>query len=241
MNNEKLVPAIVVGVSLILSTVIGAWTFSSVRSNDTISVTGSAKQQVVSDTVKWNMGIMRTVSSFELKSGYAQIAADLKIVQKFLKDSGIADSDITISPVSMDENYYYDKNGTPTEKTYNLRQPIIIDSKEVDKVEGVAKNVESLVQKGVMLSTYSMIQYFYSKVPELRVSLLANAVRDAKARAEKILEPSGGKVGKMRTASSGVVQVLPVNSVEVSDYGMYDTQSKNKDIMVTVRAAFDIK
>ncbi|HEY9584470.1 MAG TPA: SIMPL domain-containing protein [Candidatus Paceibacterota bacterium] len=241
MNNEKFVPAIVVGVSLILSTVIGAWTFSSVRSNDTISVTGSAKQQVVSDTVKWNMGIMRTVSSFELKSGYAQIAADLKIVQKFLKDSGIADSDITISPVSMDENYYYDKNGTPTEKTYNLRQPIIIDSKEVDKVEGVAKNVESLVQKGVMLSTYSMIQYFYSKVPELRVSLLANAVRDAKARAEKILEPSGGKVGKMRTASSGVVQVLPVNSVEVSDYGMYDTQSKNKDIMVTVRAAFDIK
>jgi uncharacterized protein len=241
MNQNNIIPSIVIGAAVIASTVIGAWTFSSVRSNDTISVTGSAKEQVVADTVKWNMGIMRTVSASGLKWGYTQIAADLVSVQGFLKDKGIKDSDITISPVSMEENYTYDKNGTATEKTYNLRQPIVINSHEVDKVESVAKNVQELIQKGVMLSTYNNVEYYYSKVPDLRVSLLANAVRDAKARAEKILEPSGGTVGKMRNASSGVVQVLPQNSVEVSDYGMYDTQSKAKDIMVTVRATFDIR
>jgi hypothetical protein len=35
-----------------------------------------------------------------------------------------------------------------------------------------------------------------------------------------------------------VVQVLPVNSVDVSDYGSYDTQNIEKEISVTVRAAF---
>lgn len=240
-NTNKIGPAIVIGASIIASTIIGAWTFSSVRSNDTISVTGSAKEAVVADTVKWNMGIMRTVTAGNLKTGYSQVASDLVTVQKFLKDKGVADADITISPISMEENWSYEKNGTPTEKYYNLRQPIVINSKEVDKVENVAKNVKELVDKGVMLSTYANVEYYYSKISELRVSLLANAVRDAKARASKILEPSGGTVGKMKNASSGVVQVLPVNSVEVSDYGMYDTQNKNKDVMVTVRATFDIR
>lgn len=241
LNQKEIFSPVIIGVSIIISTIIGAWTFSSVRSNDTISVTGSAKQEVTADTVKWNMGIMRTVSSDGLQGGYAQMASDLKIVQKFLKSKGIKDSDITISPVAMEENYSYDKSGNQSNPTYNLREPIVINSTDIDKVETASKSVSELVNQGVMLSTFSSLEYYYSKLADLRVSLLADAVRDAKARAEKILEPSGGMVGKMRTASSGVVQVLPQNSVEVSDYGMYDTTSKIKDIMVTVRATFDIR
>lgn len=241
MNNEKYVLAVIIGASLITSTIIGALTFSSVRSNDTISVTGSTKEQVVADTVKWNMGVMRTVTVSNLQYGYSQIAKDVAIAQEFLKRRGIKDADITVSPVSMEENYSYEKSGAPTEKTYNLRQPIVINSHEVDKVVEAAKNVQEIIQKGAMLSTFSSLEYYYSKISELRVSLLANAVRDAKARAAKILEPSGGRVGKMRNASSGVVQVVSLNSVEVADYGMYDTQSKDKEVMVTVRATFDIR
>jgi hypothetical protein len=39
----------------------------------------------------------------------------------------------------------------------------------------------------------------------------------------------------------GLVQVMAPNSVEVSDYGMYDTSSIDKEIMVTVKASFEIK
>jgi len=34
---------------------------------------------------------------------------------------------------------------------------------------------------------------------------------------------------------------LPQGGVDISDYGSYDTQSKNKDVMVTVRATFSIE
>lgn len=241
VKKSHILPALIVGLSLVASTALASWVYSNARAGDTISVTGSAKRQVISDMVKWNMGIMRTVRISELQSGYAQLARDLVAVKDFLKTSGIKDEDIMVSPVAMEENWSYnDKISAPTEKYY-LRQPIVIQSEEVEKVSEVAKNVESLIKKGVVLSTFSSLEYYYSKLAELRVGLLADAVRDAKARAEKILEPSGGKVGKMKNASSGVVQVMPLNSVEVADYGMYDTQNKDKEVMVTVRATFIIK
>jgi hypothetical protein len=92
-----------------------------------------------------------------------------------------------------------------------------------------------------VIISIDFLQYYYSKLPDLRVSLLSDAVKDAKSRAEKIAEGTGRAVGSIQSASSGVVQVLPVNSVEVSDYGSYDTSSIEKDVMVTVKASFRLR
>jgi hypothetical protein len=91
-----------------------------------------------------------------------------------------------------------------------------------------------------MFATNS-VEYYYSKLPEARVELLASAVNDAKARAEQLALAGGKKIGVLKSASSGVVQVMSENSVEVSDYGMYDTSKINKEIMVTVKASFEIR
>jgi hypothetical protein len=45
----------------------------------------------------------------------------------------------------------------------------------------------------------------------------------------------------LRNASSGVVQVLAADGVDISDYGSYDTTSLNKEVMVTVRAVFELQ
>ena len=70
---------------------------------------------------------------------------------------------------------------------------------------------------------------------------MSDAIKDAKSRAEKIAEGTGRKVGSVQEASSGVVQVLTPNSIEVSDYGSYDTSSIEKEVMVTVKASFRLK
>jgi hypothetical protein len=74
----------------------------------------------------------------------------------------------------------------------------------------------------------------------MRVALLSEAIKDAKARAQAIASESGRSIGVLRNASSGVVQVLPQGGIDISDYGMYDTQSLNKEVMVTVRATFEL-
>lgn len=238
-NNTLLLMAGLLSLALLLSTALGAYAFYRVRSFDNVlSVTGSAKQTVKSDVVKWTAQWSRRVRLADLKTGYAQLASDQALVKKFLADNGIDEKSIDISAVNMYQNYDYKNTGA--EPDYNLQQNVQIQSKDIDKLTAIAKNIQGLVGQGVIFSTVSL-EYSYSKLPELRVSLLSDAVRDAKARAQKLAESSGKQVDVLKSASMGVVQVLPVNSVEVSDYGAYDTSKIDKDVMVTVKAAFTLK
>ena len=137
-------------------------------------------------------------------------------------------------------NEVYD-NTNGQEKNYNLVQTITIQSNDVAKISDLSKNTSSLVtDKGIIFAT-TALEYYYSKLPEARVELLANAVADSKARAEQLAKAGGKTIGSLQSASSGVVQVMAPNSVEVSDYGVYDTSSIDKEIMVTVKSSFEIK
>ena len=39
----------------------------------------------------------------------------------------------------------------------------------------------------------------------------------------------------------GVVQVMSLGSVDVSDYGSYDTSNIEKEVMITVKTVFGLK
>jgi len=238
-NNNKnyVLFGLILGLSIIVSAGLGSFTFFKLRSMDYISSTGSAKKAVLSDKVKWSSSITRLVKISTIKEGYTKLDTDLKEVKGFLVSSGIAESSIDISPISMNE--IYDQNQS-VEKNYNLIQNITVQSADVQKISDLAKNTTSLINKGVIFSTNSL-EYYYSKLPETRVELLANAVQDAQARAGQLAKAGGKTIGVLKSASSGVVQVMAPNSIEVSDYGMYDTSSINKEIMVTVKASFEIK
>ena len=237
-NKNYMVFGLILGLALIISAGIGSFTFYKLRSMDYITTTGSAKKAVTSDKVKWTANITRPVKISTIKDGYAKIDADLKEVKNFLTTSGIPTEAINISPVLMNEVY---DNNAGQEKNYNLVQTITIQSEDVAKISDLAKNTSSLViNKGIIFSS-TALEYYYSKLPEARVELLASAVADSKARADQLAKAGGKKIGTLKSASSGVVQVMAPNSVEVSDYGVYDTSSIDKEIMVTVKSSFEIK
>ncbi|MES2059726.1 MAG: SIMPL domain-containing protein [Patescibacteria group bacterium] len=230
--------ASILGASFVLAAIVAGITFYQIRMGDNlITVTGSAKQAVMADSGKWTAGITRNVNISGLKSGYVQMDNDTKAVKEFLAGQGFKESDYTISPVFMNEDYSYNNSGANLPKQYNLTETLTLSSNDISKITAVAKSSASLASIGVVISTQAL-EYYYSKLPDLRVSLLSAAIADAKARAEKLAEAGGAKVGKLRNASSGVVQVIAPNSVDVSDYGSYDTSSVNKEVMITVKASF---
>lgn len=235
---EISLPSIIIAGAIILSTIIGASTFYRAKSlENSLSVTGSARQEITSDQVKWVGRFERQVLASALTAGYAQMAADLDKTKAFYQNQGIDPSTLIVSPVAMEQVW---KQNDSSEKEYILRQTVELNSGDVALIDTVSKNVRSLIEQGVVFSTASL-EYSYSKLPELRVSLLADALKDAQARARTIAETSGGSLGKLKAASSGVVQVLPLNSLDVSDYGAYDTQNIKKQVMVTVKAAFEVR
>jgi len=229
-----------IGIALIVSAVIfGSFYYYAQLANtkDVLSVTGSAKTKVTSDQAKIVISLARTASVSNLSYGYSQIANDLKLSEKLLTDAGINAADIVESPVSMYQNYSNDKEA---ELSYNLSQTLTVQSNDVNKITEISKKVPDLASQGAIVSVQSL-EYYYSGLPDLRISLLSDAIKDAKSRAEKIAEGTGRKVGSVQEASSGVVQVLTPNSIEVSDYGSYDTSSIEKEVMVTVKASFRLK
>ena len=240
-NNKFLIflnSRLLVGLGIVLAALIGAYTYYQIRSFDnTLTVTGSASKQVTSDHVKWVGVITRTVKVSTLKQGYTDMAKDLVFVQDFLSQKNIPTNQVIISPILMDQNYDQPQGA---ERTYTLRQTISIDSSDVLGITDIAKNINPLIEKGVVFSTQSL-EYTYTKLPEERVAMLSFAIQDAKSRAGKLAESSGKAVGQLKSASSGVVQVMSANSLEISDYGSYDTSTIDKNIMLTVKATFTLK
>ena len=229
---------LIIGVSFVLASAIGAWAFFAVHALDnTLVVTGSAKIDLESDSAKWQISFERKVTESTIAGGYPLLAKDLETIRAFLKASGISDDAITVSPVTTNEIYNYNQNGNNGPRQFNLDQSVTIDSKDVHAIDTLSKNVGDLVGKGVFVSGNS-VEFFVSNLADLRVSLLADAIKDAKARAVQIAKAGDKSVGALKSASSGVVQVLSPNSVDVSDYGSYDTSSLKKEVMVTARATF---
>lgn len=237
-NKNLTIFGVILGASIIISFAIASFTFYSLRSADYITTTGSAKKEVTSDTVKWTSTISRIVKLSTVKEGYAKMDVDLKEVKSFLIENGLTDKDFDVSPIFMNE--IYENNNTGTNKNYNLIQNIEVNSTNVNKISALSKNINALINKGIIFSSMNP-EYYYSKLPEMRVSLLADAVADAKARAQKLAEAGQKTIGTLKSASSGVVQVLSPGSAAISDYGTYDTSKIQKEIMITVKASFNIK
>jgi hypothetical protein len=242
MNNNKffsiplVTPAIILTIGIIIASGVGAAAFYKSRTLDNaLSVTGSAKTAVVSDSVKWSFMFSRRVPVSQLQQGYSGLAEDLAKVNNFLASKGITEAEIDPSTPYVEEQYYDPSYQGVRELV--LRQMITVSSTDIQKVVSVADNVESLAGTGVFVSTNSP-QYYFSKLAEIRVNLLGEAIKDAKARAEQIAKSNDQSVGSLKSAASGVVQVLPPNSVDISDYGSYDTSSLDKEVTVTVRATF---
>lgn len=232
--------AFVASVFAVIITIIGVSAFFSAKSLDnSISVTGSARQAVTSDSAKLTLTLRRASSFTTLTQGYKDVATDTAAVRDFILKAGFTDADITITPPSADQ-IYDNTSRTPDQRQYDVREIVDIRSADIKKIEALSKTVTSIERAGLVVEVRP-VEYLYTKLADIRVQLFAEAIKDARVRAEAIASTSGGKVGKIKTAATGVVQVLPPQSSDVTDYGTFDTTTMEKEVMVTARATFNLR
>jgi hypothetical protein len=217
---------------------IGAYAAYDIKlSQDSVEVTGSAKESVVADAARWTINLETQTGVNDQQAGYTRLETAAKKVTAYLESQGFTDYETPA--VTSYPNYSYPQGGAPILTGYNVSRQIVVRSDDIARIGDLANNIEPFAGANYSVSTQSL-ELTYSRLDEMRVRLLSEAIKDAKARAEAIAQDSGRSVGKLRNASSGVVQVLPEGGVDISDYGTYDTQSVNKDVMVTVRATFEL-
>jgi hypothetical protein len=215
---------------------LGVFFYRARVGDDTISIVGAATRRLESDVVKWRISLRRNVGPRELTEGYRLVKEDLRFLRDMLGASGVPDDDITVQPVTTHERY--DREGNLS--SYDLNQGLFVISKDIDTLEELALNPVGIMDKGVIIGS-SNIEYLYSKLDELKLAMLAAATENAMHRAEEITRNSGASVGKVKNLRAGVFQIREPFSTEVRSYGMYSTQTRQKDITVTVHATFRIK
>jgi hypothetical protein len=95
--------------------------------------------------------------------------------------------------------------------------------------------------QGVTVSS-SAPAYFYTRLGELKIQMLAEASKDARTRADNIVKSAGGAtIGKLRGADMGVINVNPANSTSTSWEGNNDTTTYEKDIITIVHITYELK
>jgi hypothetical protein len=205
---------------------------------DTIEVTGSAKEAVVADTGRLTITLETKTGVFDQQSGFSKLESAVGKIGAYLKTQELTEFETPTG--SSFAQYIYPQNGESIHTGYTVSRSVIVRSSDVEKLSKLANNIEPLSGAGYNVSMGGL-ELTYSKLDEMRVALLTKAIADATDRANAIAQNSGRKVGQLRNAVGGVVQVLPQGGVDISDYGSYDTQSMNKEVMVTVRATFGLQ
>ena len=226
---------LIIGVALVISTTI----FSTTMSKNEISVTGSAYEIVTSDRGTLELSI--NVKRYTKQEAYKVVQEQLKVVQKYLADKKI--DNVTVKTVNCYDTYKRDsRTGYSTNEieSFTISQPITIVSNDVELIKDISTDIQGLINQGIDIYVMTP-SYDYSKLPELKVTLLEKASNDAKQRAASMLKPTHNKVGKIQAVKMGVYQITPPDSTNVSDMGINDTSTIEKKVTAVANVTFKIK
>ena len=223
------------GIALVVCTLIARNAVLKARAyGSVITVTGAAVRPIRSDFAVWDGNLM--ASSTTLEAAYATLNQNGKALQQFLKSQGFADSAYQLGPVQIDRAM--NREGMLT--GYRLYQRVTLELADVDRVSQLAREASALIAKGVELTSQPP-RYLFTGLENLKIEMIKAATENAKVRAQQLAETTGRKVGAPVSARVGVFQIRPRNSQEVSDYGINDVSSLDKEIVSTVSVAFQIE
>jgi len=245
INNsaEKSRSITVIAASLIIALAVGGGLVKvgagfAARTDNGITVTGSAKTTATADNVVWTLNV--ALSRPLVADAVKKVGADVDAVSAYLTKGGIAADALTLGSVSTYGNEEW-QNGNNTGRilSYRASRDITVRTSDVQLVYKLSQGIGTLLESGVTVNNYGP-QYYISTLSDLRPQLLEEAMKDAKTRAVAITKAVGGSVGSVQSVKSGVFQVTTPDSTIVSDGGAYDTSTIDKTVTSTVSVTFAV-
>ena len=237
-----------IAMALVLSTLIVAVTVVFLRTRDTrsIEVTGSAKRRIVSDLIEWTASVQANAS--DRVAAAQQLRASIEKTRAYLVAQGVTADELRVGSASVDELFEQRVEGHGEDRVersvstgWRGMQQITVRSVDVTKIERVSREVTSLLEQGLALSS-EQPTYFYTRLADLKIEMLAEASKDARTRAEQMVAAAGGgSIGKLTSADMGVINVNPANSTATNWQGNNDTTTLEKDILTIVHITFELR
>ncbi|WP_431157868.1 SIMPL domain-containing protein [Winogradskyella poriferorum] len=236
--------ALIFGIAIIVSSIfLGQAYKDRTKTDGEIRVTGLGKADFSSDLIVWEGSF--GAQNRDLKQAFELLEKNKAIITDYLVNKGIKADELIYSAVKTNQRnkQLYASNGNYIGEEfvgYELRQTLQIESKEVDKIERISREITELLNQGVQFYSESP-RYYYTKLADLKIEMISKATEDARLRAEKISEFSGSELGNLVSAKMGIFQITGQNSKE--DYswgGTFNTSSREKTASITMRLVYEV-
>jgi hypothetical protein len=238
------------GLLVAVGLIVGGWTLGSeikgIRLGDRyVSVRGLAERTVKSDLAIWPIDYKE--AGDDLPSVYSKTEGDRKAILHFLDQQGIQSSEIELGVVRVVDtqaNEFGGGNRAP--HRYIVEQQITVMTSKVDQIAAAAQKTMSLVQEGIVLGSDrgQGLAYRFTALNSIKLDMITEATKSARAAAERFAIDSGSKVGSIRQANQGIFSILPANSGgdtgESDGTGNYGSNA-DSSLMKTVRVVTSVE
>lgn len=206
----KVVVALVLGISMILSASLLKDGLTGMRTGDRyVTVKGVAEQEVTADLALWPIRFAATGETLE--AARKQARAGREGVMAFLKLQAISEDAVELQRMDVVDthaNAYQPQDGN---RRFIITQVLMVRTGEVDKIRQAAQNVSDLVDSGVILSSdYGPTgpTYLFTGLNDIKPELISRATAAARESAQQFARDADAGLGGLRRANQGVFQIL---------------------------------
>jgi uncharacterized protein len=246
---RRLLATIILSLSLMVGLMAGGYFIgrgaARFRSETrTVTVKGLVERELKADQAIWTLRMRR--ASDDLKEAHAKITADREAVIAFLKKQGFKDEEIARQPAHTLDKLAREYGQNQNERfRYVVTVAVEVSTANVDTVRSSVGSTEELLKSGIVLDGNSEgraanPRYVVSKFNELRPELLAAATKNARKIAEQFASDSGARVGNIRSANQGSIQIFGTDgNDESAPYS--PTSTPVKKIRVVSTFEFELK
>lgn len=192
-----------------------------------VTVRGLAEKDVTADLATWNISYSAT--GFDLPTVRGEIDGNTNALQDFFRELGFKADEL--KPVSASVNQYIN-NGV---NTVTINQKMQLRTTDIARAQRAVARQFDLVRRGVVLQEGSGMVYSFTRLNEVKPSMVAEATRDARKSAEQFAQDSGTGVGGIKSATQGYFSVEARDGDQASGgYGATDTPFKKVRVVTTV-------
>ena len=219
---------------------IGQGTARFRADNRSLIVKCLAEREVKAGLAPWNIAFRRAGNDYaQLQS---EIKADKEAVQAFLTKQGFTPAEVQQQPTRTVDKLTneYSNNQGEDKARFILTGKYTVKSKNVDQVATALGHLDELQAQGILLDSDGGANPSYALTnfnDQLRPLLLDQATANAKVTAEQMAKKLGVKVGKLRSANQGVIQIFGAD--QDSEYGGEGAIQKKLRVVSTFE--FDLK
>lgn len=200
----------ILGISLILGLsllgyILGTSIIQVKELERTVSVKGLAEKEVKADRVLWP--IVYLYADNDQASLYAQLEQDTLKITSFLKEAGFTNAEISSSAPSVTDKMAQGYGGSSKIKyRYSATQTLTIYTDKVDLAKKSMRSIAKLGKAGITFRSDSYenkIEFIYTKLNEIKPTMIEQATQNARSSALKFAEDSKSKLGKIKKARQG--------------------------------------